>query len=155
MIRGVESVVVRLLIVGATGAVVSIVKVPVPGADSLPSSSVAVALTVYVPSARTVVVILQSPLPSAVEVYTVPFTVTDTVLPASAVPVTVGVVSAVVRSSTVGATGAVVSIVKVPVPSSEVFPKTSVAVAVTVYVPSDKAVVTPILQFPLPSVVPV
>jgi hypothetical protein len=155
MIRGVESVVVRLLIVGATGAVVSIVKVPVPGADPLPSSSVAVALTVYVPSARTVVVILQSPLPSAVEVYTVPFTVTDTVLPASAVPVTVGVVSAVVRSSTVGATGAVVSIVKVPVPSSEVFPKASVAVAVTVYVPSDKAVVTPILQFPLPSVVPV
>ena len=157
MIRGVESVVVRLLIVGASGAVVSIVKVPVPGADSLPSSSVAVALTVYVPSARTVVVTLQltDTGPSKVAVYTVPFTVTDTVLPASAVPVIEGVVSEVVKSSTVGATGAVVSIVKVPVPSSEAFPKASVAVAVTVYVPSDKAVVTPILQFPLPSVVPV
>ena len=45
-IRGVVSVVVLLFIVGTSGAVVSIIKVPVPGCDVFPSSSVAVALTV-------------------------------------------------------------------------------------------------------------
>ena len=83
------------------------------------------------PSDKTVVVILHVP-PVAVVVYTAPSTVTDTVLPASAVPVIVGVVSAVVNAVTVGATGAVVSIVNVPVPATDVFPKASAAVALTV-----------------------
>jgi hypothetical protein len=72
----------------------------------------------------------------------------------SAVPVTVGVVSAVVRSLIVGASGAVVSIIKVPVPSLEVFPKASVAVAVTVYVLSASEDVMSTNQDPLvPAVV--
>jgi hypothetical protein len=85
-----------------------------------------------VPSDKTVVVILHVPPVAAVVLYAVPSTVTDTVLPASAVPVIVGVVSAIIWSLTVGATGAVVSIVKVPVPATDVFLKVSAAVALTV-----------------------
>ena len=50
----------------------------------------------------------------------------------SAVPVTVGVTTRVVSALTVGAAGAVVSIVKVPVPATDVLPSSSVAVALTV-----------------------
>jgi hypothetical protein len=114
------------------GAVVSIIKLPVPTAEVLPAASVVVAVTLYVPDGNVAVVILQLPEPSAVVVYVVLFTVTVTVAFASAVPVTVGVVSFVVCAATTGAAGAVVSTTKVPVPADEVFPAASVAVALTV-----------------------
>ena len=50
----------------------------------------------------------------------------------SAVPVMVGVVSAVVKLLIVGTAGAVVSIINVPVPAADVFPKASAALALTV-----------------------
>ena len=85
----------------------------------LPAASVAVARTVWLPSASGVVgVKLQLPLASAVVVPTaVPSTITVTVLPASAVPLYVGVVSFVVEPFagvvTTGAAGAVVSTMNV------------------------------------------
>ncbi|KAA1055020.1 hypothetical protein FH063_006296 [Azospirillum argentinense] len=61
--------------------------------------------------------------------------VTVTVLPVSAVPVRVGVVLLLSAVVTVGALGAVVSMVSVCVPAVEVFPAASVAVAETAFVP--------------------
>ncbi|QEL89685.1 hypothetical protein D9621_05785 [Azospirillum brasilense] len=57
--------------------------------------------------------------------------VTVTVLPASAVPVRVGVVLLLSAVVTVGAFGAVVSMVSDCVPGADVLPATSVAVADT------------------------
>jgi hypothetical protein len=74
----------------------------------------------------------QDPLDPAVATYVSPSTVTVIEAFASAVPVIRGVVFVVVSLLIVGASGAVVSIVKVPVPATDVFPSSSVAVALTV-----------------------
>ena len=87
----------------------SITILEVVAVDVLPAASVAVTVTLCVPSGSVPVVTLQLPDPSAVVVYVAPFTVTETVLPASAVPVSVGVVSFVVRFGTTGEVGAVTS----------------------------------------------
>ena len=65
-------------------------------------------------------------------VYTSVPTVIVTVLPASAVPVISGVVSFVIKSSIVGASGGVASINKEPVPGVDTLSAASVAVALTV-----------------------
>ena len=87
----------------------SITILEVVAVDVLPAASVAVTVTLCVPSGSIPVVTLQLPDPSAVVVYVAPFTVTETVLPGSAVPVSVGVVSFVVRFGTTGGVGAVTS----------------------------------------------
>ena len=124
---------------GAAGGVVSTVNVLVfDCALVLPAASVAVALTVCDPSASAVGgVKLQVPEALATVVpTTTPSTITVTVLPASAVPVYVGVLSLVVEPlagvSTTGAAGGVVSTVKVLVfDCALVLPTASVAVAFT------------------------
>ncbi len=77
--------------VGAFGADVSTVTLPVVGDDVFPAASVEVTVTLYVPDGNVAVVILQFPEPSAVVVYVDPFTLTVTIEFASAVPVIVGV----------------------------------------------------------------
>ena len=111
----------------------SIVKVPVPATDVFPKVSAAVALTGYVPSAsEDVMSTNQDPLDPAVATYVSPSTVTVIEAFASAVPVILGVVFVVVSLFIVGAEGASVSIVRVPVPGCDVFPSSSVAVALTI-----------------------
>ena len=88
----------------------------------LPAASVLVMLTFLRPSAPRLKVPevgvvapvsrLQWPALSALTWKVAPPTVTETVLPASAVPVSTGVVSPVVCGLTVGAVGAVVSTVR-------------------------------------------
>jgi hypothetical protein len=117
----VPTVPVGEVMLGATGAVVSTVKLRAAGGLVLPAGSVAVTNAVLGPSLKGVVgVQVQLPLPSAVAVQTgVPPTVTVMALLGSAVPLKVGVLSLVCRLSvgvtTVGAVGAVVSIVKLRV----------------------------------------
>ncbi|EAU68165.1 Pea-VEAacid family [Stigmatella aurantiaca DW4/3-1] len=142
---------------GATGAVASTVKLFVLDEGLvLPAASVAVARTVCGPSASGVVgVKLQLPLAFAVAVPTdVPSTMMLTVLPGSAVPLYVGVLSLVIEPLagvvTTGATGAVASTVKLFVlDEGLVLPATSVAVARTVCGPSASGVVGVKLQLPL------
>ena len=106
---------------GARGALASIVKLLVFDAgEILPAASVAVAESAYVPSVIVAAIRLQLPLPSAVVVPTgVESIRTVTVLPASAVPPKLGVVSLVTEPlagvTATGAAGAVVSIVQVKV----------------------------------------
>ena len=139
---------VALVMVGALGAVVSTVKLKLLlAAPVLPAASVAVAVMVWLPAARALVVMVQLPLSSAV---TLPTTVVPsysvTVLPASAVPRKVGVVSLVLplwaKASVTGATsslaltmsgmsGAVVSTVALPLPWALVLPAVSTMCAVT------------------------
>ena len=123
-----------------------------------PAMSVAVDVRACAPSARVVVVMDQSPDPSAVAVPTAPSTsdVSAMELPASAVPETVGVLTLVMssvssvpeslaaaRSAALGAAGGVVSMVNsLPVPSKAALPATSVAVAVTSWTPSARSVST-------------
>ncbi|AIB14388.1 hypothetical protein ABAZ39_20955 (plasmid) [Azospirillum argentinense] len=86
--------------------------------------------------------------------------VTVTVLPASAVPVRVGVALSVsVAEVTAGALGAVVSMVSDWVPAEEVLPAASVAVAETAFVPlalrlSEPAVGVAVARLTLQAPVP-
>src|SRR5207253_3018160 len=118
--------VARSGLVGAAGAALSIVTDrPPEAAPVLPAASVAVAVIVWLPEASVEAVMLQSPVPSALPL---PTTVVPSVsysvmvLPASAVPVKVGVATlvrlsvldepeseAAARSGAKGAPGAVVS----------------------------------------------
>ena len=114
----VPTVPVGELTLGATGAAVSTVKLRVVGGLVLPAGSVAVTKAVLGPSVRAVVgVQVQVPLSGTVVLHTgTPPTVTVTVLPGSALPLKGGLLLPVCRVSvgvtTVGAAGAVVSIVK-------------------------------------------
>src|SRR5437868_5824610 len=87
-------------VVGAgAGAEVSMVMLsPVEAGEALPAASVAVAVMLYVPAARALLVIVQLPEPSAVVVpiKVLPPRNSCTVLPASAVPMKVGVVTLVI-----------------------------------------------------------
>jgi hypothetical protein len=138
------------------GAVVSIVMLSPPEAALVfPAESVAFAVMLYVPAARAAMVLLQLPLPSAVVVPrdVLPPLNSSTVLLASAVPVKVGVLMfvmlsvfedpeslAAVRSGVDGAAGPLVSIVTLRADESgETFPAASVAVAVILCVPEDRA----------------
>src|SRR5215472_18508508 len=119
---------IRSGVVGAAGAVVSMVSDKAPEATlTFPATSVAVALMLRTPWLRVELVMLQLPLPSAVAlpIWVAPSN-SFTRLPASAVPVKVGVVTlvmlsvlaapesdAAIRSGVVGAAGAVVSTVKI------------------------------------------
>ncbi len=140
---GVLSLVARVLKVGAAGAAVSSVMAPVPGA-LLPATSVLFRVTALLPSdpSSTVPVsgvlpvsTVQWPVLSAVAWKVAPPMPIVTVLPASAVPLSTGVLSLVVNAATVGAAGAVVSSVRLPVPF-EVLPVASVLVSVTSFAPS-------------------
>src|SRR3954453_4029493 len=153
------------LIVGAPGAVVSIMTESPPEAvPVLPAASVALAVIVWLPEASVDVAMLQLPLPWAVPLPTlVAPSNSVTVLLASAVPVKVGVATlvrlsvldepeseAVARSGAEGAVGAVVSIVTDrPVEAVLVLPAASVALAVIVWLPVD-SVEAAMLQLPLP-----
>ena len=114
------------VIAGASGACVSTLRVSVPEAtDVFPAASVAVAVRVCSPSARTGVTAFQRPWTSAVTVARStsppdPASNTVTVLPASAAPTSVGVLMRVRPSPTMpvselgaktisGASGACVS----------------------------------------------
>src|SRR5206468_984490 len=139
---------------GAGGAAVSTVSVRAADADDvLPLASVAVAVSVWLPSPRSVVgVKLQTPLASAVAVPSevVPSR-TVTVLFASAVPVMVGVASLVWLSpcvpvslaaasvSPVGAAAAVSMVNARDADAVEVLPAASAAVAVSAWLPSPSA----------------
>ena len=155
---------------GASGAVVSTVTASAAEATPvLPAVSVAVAVRLWVPSPSVSVVMLQTPVvPSAVAVPTAPSMsdVTSTVLPASAVPEIVGVVSLVLssssalpvslsasRSGVLGAAGAVVSMVTARVLDAVLWlPAASVDVAVRLWTVSARAPVV-IDQFPETSAV--
>ena len=154
---------------GVAGALLSTVMLNADDADdTLPALSVAVAVMLCEPSANAEAVMLQLPLPSAVTLPTVPATelASVTVLPASAVPVKVGVVSLVIlsvsdspvsdpaaRSGADGAAGLPVSIeIARPADAAETLPAASVAVIVIVCAPS-LSVEAVMLQLPLPSAV--
>jgi hypothetical protein len=101
---------------------------------------------------------LQAPSAVAVVVHsTVPPWLTVTALPASAVPVKVGVVVGTSLPATgarnVGAPGGVVSTVKLLVAGALTLPAASVAVTDSVYVPSASVETCGQLQAPLPSAV--
>src|SRR5205085_1243572 len=134
----------------------------------LPAASVALAVIVWLPEASVEVVMLQLPLPSAVRSEERRAgSDSVTVLFASAVPVTVGVVALVrlsvldvpesdpaVSSGVEGAVGAAVSIVTDRLAEAAlVLPAASVALAVIVWLPEDSVEVV-MLQLPLPSTVP-
>src|SRR5690606_8023991 len=144
-----------------TGDVVSTTSVmTVESVLVLPAASVAVAVMLCVPSSHAMVGInVQSPFSSVVVVpCDWPSLNTSTTLSASAVPLIVGVVSALTLPSLgltmLGALGAVASIVIVVITdSSLVLPAASVALSVILYVPSDHAPVTVNVQSPFPSAV--
>ncbi len=125
----------------------------------LPAGSVAVTASACGPSLSGVVgVQLQLPLPSATAVQTgLPPSVTLTVLPGSAVPLSVGVLSPVVLPAvgeiTVGAAGAVLSTVKLRVGEVTLPPPESVTVAIRLCGPLPSAVLGVQLQLPLASTV--
>lgn len=152
----------------ATGAVVSKVRLNAEEAEeTLPAVSVAVAVRLWLPTVKALPgVKLQLPEPSAVTVPKVPSTleITVTVALASEVPVRVGVVSlvmlsvfelplslAALKSGVVGADGALVSTVTANTEDAdEALPATSVAVAVTLWLPAAM-VEAVMLQLPEPS----
>ena len=142
---------------GATGAVLSTLKLRVAAGPVLPAGSVAVTSTVCGPSPNAGVVQLKLPLASATAVQSVtPPSVTFTVLPGSAVPVMIGVLSLVLNVSvgvtTTGAAGATVSTVTASgVLTGPVLPAGSVAVAVRLCGPLVSGVVGVQLQLPAPS----
>ena len=136
----------------------------------LPAVSVALAVMVWAPAARAEVVMVQLPEPSAVPdpISVVPsVSYSLTVALASAVPLKVGVVSLVmlsvlelplsvpaVMSGALGAPGAVASMVTArPEDATLVLPAKSVALAVMVWAPADRAEVV-MVQLPEPSAVP-
>jgi len=128
---------------------VSIVSVSAPAEETLPAASVALAFRLWLPSAKTALVIDQEPEASAVaEPSTVDPSNSVTVLPTSAVPVIVGVVTLVTRSVfddplseagakvSVGTTGAEVSIVSARLLAEETLPAASLALALRLWLPS-------------------
>ena len=159
---------VRSGALGAAGATVS--TVITTGAEAtlvLPAASVAVVEMLCDPSARTLDVKLQLPAPSAVVVPTnVTPSYTEIVVPASAVPVNVGVLSPVTssvedapvsdagaRSGVPGTAGAAVSTVMFSVPEAALtLPAASVAVAEIACAPSARTPEVK-LQLPAPSAV--
>ena len=150
-----------LLIDGAAGATVSTVKVRLGAAElTLPVASAAFADMVWLLSLSGVVgVQLQLPAPSAVALQrVVKPSVTVIVLPASAVPLKVGVLSLVMLAAAglliAGEAGAVVSTWKVRSgAAAPVLPAVSVAVAEMVWLPSIRAMLGAQLQLPAPSAV--
>ena len=148
-ITGVLSAVFSSSTIGASGAIESILTFPLICGDSFPAGSVAVTTiftspssitevicTAYVPSSSTVAVSVCS-FPCA-SVYA-----TVIVAPGSPLPVIIGVLSLVVNSSTVGASGAILSIVIIlGSVFSDSFPALSVVVAVSACVPSDNTSVS-------------
>ena len=141
---------VTRLMVDTVGAVVSTETLkPLEAELTLPATSVALVVSVWLPALKVLDVMLQLPLPSAVAVPStvvpsVSYIVTDAL--ASEVPVNVGVVSLVmsseletpvsvpeVMSGALGATGAVVSTVMLrPLEATLVLLDASVALAVIV-----------------------
>jgi len=140
---------------GMAGAVVSMVMLSALDATLvLPAASVALAVMLCVPSLRALTVMPGELYAAAVPLPTcVAPSKRVTVLPASAAPVKAGVVVlvmlsvldepvsvAAVMSGAVGAAGAVVSIVaERPVDAALTFPATSVALAVMVCDPEERA----------------
>lgn len=129
---------------------------------TLPATSVAVAITLCAPLIMPVGAShVQLPLASAVAVQTVVVPSTNvTVLPASAVPLKVGVLSLVVLLAAgllmTGAAGAVLSMVNARVVDAvPVLPVASVAVAVMLCAPALIALVGVQVQLPLASAVAV
>ncbi len=151
---GVVSLVSWVPSVGTAGAVASSVKLPVVAAV-LPAASVLVTVTAFAPSPvnaklplvglAAAVSSVHCPASLATTVNTAPPTATVTVLPASAVPLSTGVLLLVVPpAAKVGAAGGVVSSVKLPVPGA-LLPAASVPVKVTAFtlsVPSSKLPLT-------------
>src|SRR5215469_7959573 len=137
------------LMVGAAGAVVSIVTAKALEADPvLPAASVAVAVSEWLPAAR-LLASVQAPDPSAVAVPSVVLpSLTRTVALASALPAMVSAVALVMPSVAelpvsglmpliVGAAGAVVSTVTAKaLEAAPVLPARSVAVAVSEWLPA-------------------
>ena len=127
---------------GALGAVASIVIDNDEDSDEvLPAASVAVAVNEYVPSLRVDDVMENAPLLSAVpEPKRVVPLYSFTVLPASALPVIIGVASFVVVDTVVSELGALGAVVSIVIDNDEdevdILPRESVAVAVNEYVPS-------------------
>ena len=150
---------VGAMMAGAMGAVESIVTGTLVAGLVLPAGSVAVVLSVCGPSDNAVVgVQLQLPLALATAVQsTGPLgpSRTVTVLPGSAEPVRVGVVSLIglpaVGELTVGAAGATVSTVNGRVVGGLVLPAGSVAVTANACAPSVRGVVAVQTQLPLAS----
>ena len=146
-----------VVIVGPAGAALSTLKLRVAAGPVLPAGSVAVASTVCRPSAKVGVVQDQLPLALVTAVQSVtPPSFTVTVLPGSAVPVMVGVLSLVLKVSvgvtTTGAAGATVSTVNTRgVPAGLVLPAGSVWVGVSVCGPFVNGVVGVQVQWPTPS----
>jgi len=152
---------VGLLIIGVDGTIVSIVRERLVGEDVFPEGSFSVTTKAFVPSPRAGdMVQFQSPLLSTVALHVSPFgPVTVIESPVVPVPVSVGVLSFIlapfVGELTVGASGAVESIVKVVVAADEVFPATSFVVILKVVLPAGKGIVGVRVQSPLPSTTPV
>ena len=124
-------------ITGTAGAIESTLKArAVDAADTLPAASVAVAVAECAPWPIAEDTQLHEPSPAAVAVHTcAPSTETFTVLPASAVPESVGVVvvsAAFCAGATIaGAAGAIESMLKaLAAVATEALPAASVAVAV-------------------------
>ena len=132
-------------VVGAPAGVVSIViGVIALGTDSLPASSVLVAVTLWSPSPSGLVgSILYVPLAHVcVGAIATPSTYTVTVSPSSQSPVIVGVVSDVLGAPTISIVGADAGVVSTVTLTDGVvvsFPASSVAVTSMVYVPSTSA----------------
>ena len=159
-----------LIVISAVGAVVSIVTSNVSEYVELPALSVDLTLIECLPSAKSLEgVKLQLPSSPAVAVpRDVSPSNTSTLLPASAVPLRVGVLSFVILSllltplslssikSIVGFSGAVVSIVTVRDSElSLLFPARSVALAVSVCSPSLRALSSETVKLQLPSLLAV
>ncbi len=122
---GVVSLVSVVVSVGATGARLSYVTLPEPGVV-LPATSVVLSVTTCEPCVSRKVPLVgvavavsrfHTPLPSARVEKLAPPTVTSTVMLTPAVPLSIGVATFVVSAFTVGATGATLSSVTLPVPS--------------------------------------
>ena len=153
---------VRAGVEGATGAELSIVsEVAVEATPTLPAASVAFAVMLCVPLPSAELVMLQlPPVATALPINVVPSN-SVTVLPASAVPVKVGVVTlvmpsmlddpvseAALRAGVDGATGAEVSIVTdVTAEATPTLPAASVAFAVMLCAPLPSAELV-MLQLP-------
>ena len=106
-----------------------------------PSGSAAEGVTLQLPEASAVVVKITSATPSPLV-----SKATVTLLPASALPVKVGVLSLVIWFASVGAAGARVSIVRLRVVLALVLPELSVTLTVAVVVPCGKALAGVTLQ---------
>lgn len=137
------------------GEVLSTVKARVAGGLALPAASVATTLTEFGPFGSAVLSQVHRPLALTVVVHNSvpPASLTVMVLPGSALPLTVGVLSPVVvpvmGAVTTGWAGATVSIITVTgVPTGLTLPAGSVTVVPSVCGPLDSGVVGAQLQVP-------